>query len=114
MERLQQVLCGRPAEPEGAVHPEEALPGGGGGPALSLPGEHAHSGSSLQQPCLPSGMEPWALVSGKWELLESRVLFPGKKEGDENTGGVSAPPQRISAAYTFMGITPSHVNGHFN
>ena len=68
---VKVVVCGRPAEPEGAMHPEEALPGGGGGPALSLPGEHAHSGSSLQQPCLPSGMEPWALVSGKWELLES-------------------------------------------
>ena len=63
MERLQQVVCGRPAEPEGAVRPEEALPEGGGGPALSLPGEHTQSGSSLQQPCLPSGMEPWALVS---------------------------------------------------
>lgn len=71
MERLQQVMRGRPAEPEGAVRPEEALPEGGGRPALSLPGEHAHSGSSLQQPSLPSGMEPWALVSGKWELLES-------------------------------------------
>ena len=107
VERLQQVVCGRPAEPEGAVRPEEALPEGGGSPALSLPGEHTHSGSSLQQPCLPSGMEPWALVSGKWELLESWVPFPGEKEGGENTGGVSASPQRISAVYTFMGITQS-------
>ena len=65
MERVQQVMCGGPAEPEGPVCPEEALPEGGSGIAFSLPSEHTHSGSSLQQPWLPSRMEPWALVSGK-------------------------------------------------
>lgn len=106
MERLQQVVCGRPAEPEGAVRPEEALPEGGGGPALSLPGEHTHSGSSLQQPCLPSGMEPWALVSGKWELL-------GKRR-ETKIQVVSLLPPRGSQLFIPSWESHSHVNGHFN
>ena len=113
VERLQQVVRGRPAEPEGAVRPEEALPEGGGGPALSLPGEHAHSGSSLQQPCLPSGMEPWALVSGKWELLEPWVMFPMEKEGDKNTCGVSASPPEDLSCLHLHGITPSQCEWAF-
>lgn len=80
MERMQQVVCRGPAEPEGAVRAEEALPKGGGGAALSLPSEHAHPGPSLQQPGLPSRMEPWALVTGKtwgqtWSLSCSPSLM---------------------------------------
>lgn len=61
---MQQVLCRGPADPEDTVRTEEALPEGGSRAAFSLPSEHAHSGSSVQQPRLPSRVESRALVSG--------------------------------------------------
>lgn len=74
MERMQQVLCRGPAEPEDTVCAEEALPEGGTCAAFSLPSEHTHSGSSMQQPCLPSRVEPRALVSGKKHHFRSTSL----------------------------------------
>lgn len=63
LERVQQAMCGGPAEPENPVCAEEALPEGGRGGALPLPSEHTHSGPGLQQPRLPPRVEPRALVS---------------------------------------------------
>ena len=71
MEYMQQVLCWRPAEPKDPVCAKEALPKGGSSVAFSLSSEHTHSGPSLQQPCLPSRMEPWTLVSGNRRKLGS-------------------------------------------
>lgn len=64
MEYMQQVLCWRPAEPKDPVCAKETLPEGGSSIAFSVSSEHTHSGPSLQQPRLPSRMEPWTLVSG--------------------------------------------------
>lgn len=79
MERVQQVMCKGPAEPENPVCPEEAFPKGGGRAAFALPGEHTHASSSLQQPCLSSRVEPRALVSGNWERLRVIGLVPHGK-----------------------------------
>lgn len=69
MERVQQVVCRGPAEPEDPVHAEEAFPKGGSRAALPVPGEHTHTGSRLQQPALPARVEPRALVSGNLKGL---------------------------------------------
>lgn len=103
VERVQQLVCGGPAEQEGPVCPEEALPEGGSRAALALPGEHPHAGTGLQQPCLPPRMEPWALVSGKTWSHESCSFWD--KDGGQNGGGVLAPhealrPLRFPGSYT--------------
>lgn len=74
MECVQPAVCGGPAEPESPVCAEEALPEGGGSVAFPLSSEHTHPSSSLQQPRLPTGVEPRALVSGNW--ARPRVLGP--------------------------------------
>lgn len=93
MERVQQVMCEGPAEPENPVCPEEALPKGGGRPAFALPGEHTHASSILQQPCLPSRVEPRALVSGNWERLRVIGLVPRGKWGWQK---ISASQEALS------------------
>lgn len=79
LERVQQAVCGGPAEPEDPVCTEAALPEGGGGGALPLPREHAHSGPGLQQPRLPPGVEPRALVSGNRVRHGATGLVPQEK-----------------------------------
>lgn len=105
MERVQQVMCGGPAEQEDPVCPEEAVPEGGSSVTFSLPSEHAHSGASLQQSCLPSRMEPWTLVSGKWARIGVMSLVScGQRKWQKQGCWL---PQEALSFYAFLGITLS-------
>lgn len=105
MERVQPVMRGGPAEQEDPVCPEEAVPEGGSGAALPVPGEHTHSGASLQQPCLPPGMEPWALVSGERARGGVMSLVPrGQRRWQKSGCRLPLPPSH--SAFTLSWESP--------
>ena len=108
MECVQPAVCRGPAEPENAVCPEAALPEGGGGAALPLPGEHTHPSASLQQPRLPPRVDLRALVSGN---CKSWVLFPTENDSNKDTSSVSASQGALSCAHTFLRATLSSCEG---